>query len=310
MSRLSDISANPTIREYAQGKAQSALAPVADFLAPTVPVGTSVGKYKSYTEKHRFRVPNTKRALGGQAVQLGFDAADETFNCEPHAIDIPVDRLEQLEQDDLENAMNEAADQAAEVGALSHEKAVIDAALASVGAGTDTNFTSDTVDPVDVLDAQILNVIKAAGYGSLMSVGVLFGATAFQRFKNNAKVRARVYSGSRPVGRSIADSEVSKLLIGEPGIRTSFMVYDTTAEGVAASLDFLLDTAILVFARHDAPTRRDPSFMKTFRLRNQWMVPGVYEREDGRADVAKYDWSEDIKVTNSSAAARINATNS
>ena len=55
---------------------------------------------------------------------------------------------------------------------------MINAALASVGNGTDSNFTSDSIDPVGVLDAQILNVIKAARYGSLMSVGVLFGATA------------------------------------------------------------------------------------------------------------------------------------
>ena len=40
MSRLSDISASPTLREYAQGAAQDAIMPVADFLAPTVEVAT------------------------------------------------------------------------------------------------------------------------------------------------------------------------------------------------------------------------------------------------------------------------------
>jgi hypothetical protein len=80
------------------------------------------------------------------------------------------------------------------------------------------------------------------------------------------------------------------------------MVYDDAAEGVAASMKFVLDNSCLIFARKPQPTRRDPSFMKTFRLTGHFMVPGSYQREDGRAEVAKYDWSEDIKVTNSPAA--------
>ncbi len=46
--------------------------------------------------------------------------------------------------------------------------------------------------------------------------------------------------------------------------------------------------------------------MKTFRLMNQFMVPGSYMRDDGRVEVAKFDWSEDVKVCNSSAAHRLN----
>ena len=64
MSRLSDISSSPTLREFAQGAAQSAIMPVADFLAPTVEVATSVGRFKCYTEKNRFRIPDTLRTLG------------------------------------------------------------------------------------------------------------------------------------------------------------------------------------------------------------------------------------------------------
>jgi len=63
---------------------------------------------------------------------------------------------------------------------------------------------------------------------------------------------------------------------------------------------------VLVFARLANPTRRDPSFMKTFRLNGQFMVPGSYMREDNRVEVAKFDWSEDIQVTNSAAAVRLN----
>ena len=84
------------------------------------------------------------------------------------------------------------------------------------------------------------------------------------------------------------------------------MIYDGAAEGKAESINFLLDTTVLVFARKDAPPRRDPSFMKTFRLMNKFMVPGSYMRDDGRVEVAKFDWSEDVKVTNSAACLRLN----
>ena len=175
MSRLSDISASPVLREFAQGAAQSAIMPVADFLAPTIEVPTSVGRYKKYTEKDRFRIPNTLRSIGGRATELRFEVSDETYNCEPHALDYPVDNLEKLESADLENALREGAVAVSEVAALEHEKTVIDAALAAAGAGTGKVWGS-SADPVADVDAAIMDVIKAAKYGSLMGVGVLFGA--------------------------------------------------------------------------------------------------------------------------------------
>ena len=135
------ISASPTLKEFAQGAAQAAIMPVADFLAPTIEVPTSVGRYKKYTEKNRFRIPNTLRSIGGRATELRFDAQDETYNCEPHALDYPVDNLEKLESEDLENALREGAVAVAEVAALAHEKAVIDAALTAAGEGDSKTWT-------------------------------------------------------------------------------------------------------------------------------------------------------------------------
>ena len=86
------------------------------------------------------------------------------------------------------------------------------------------------------------------------------------------------------------------------------MVFDDAPEGVDEDIQFLLDSAVLVFARKAQPSRRDPSFMKTFRLMNQFMVPGSYMRDDGRVEVAKFDWSEDVQVSNANAAKRINVS--
>jgi len=310
MSRLSDISASPVLREFAQGAAQSAIMPVADFLAPTVEVPTSVGRYKKYTEKDRFRIPSTLRSIGGRATELRFEVSDETFNCEPHALDYPVDNLEKLESEDLENALREGAVAVAEVAALSHEKSVIDAAMSAAGAGT-AKVWGASADPVADVDAAILDVIKAAKYGSLMGVGVLFGASAWCLFKNQDKVRGRFVIGNGGKGGNLAvptEDNAGQLFVGTPQVRTSYMVFDSAAPGVAEDVKFLLDTTVLVFARRPNPTRRDPSFMKSFRLMGKYMVPSSYMRDDGRVEVAKFDWSEDVRVTNSAAIKRLNVS--
>jgi hypothetical protein len=309
--RLESISAQPVIREFAQGIAQDAVQPVAGFLAPTVPVSAMVGKFKKYTQKNRFRIPDTLRPVGGRAAELRFEVSDETYNCQPHSLDYPVDRLEQYESEQaLGDMFREGAVAIAEVASLSHEKTVIDAGLAAVGAGTSKTW-NDAADPVSDLDTAILSVIKACAYGSAMSIGVLFGASAWTIFKNQAKVRGRfIVAPSAPkggLGLAVPSEEAAGMLFtGSPKVRTSYMVYDTAPEGKDAVPAFLLDSTVLVFARKEQPSRLDPSFMKTFRLANKYMVPGAYTRDDGRVEVAKFDWSEDVKVTNSAAAVRYN----
>jgi len=131
---------------------------------------------------------------------------------------------------------------------------------------------------------------------------VLFGAGAWRLFKNAPNVRGRFVAAGDYSIPNVTPAEATKLFVGNPEVRTSYMVVDTTKEGLAPSISFLLDTSVLVFARLQNPTRRDPSFMKTFRLMGNYMVPGSYLRDDGRVEVAKFDWSEAVAVTNSSAA--------
>jgi hypothetical protein len=290
------------LREFAQGAAQSAVQPVADFLAPTVEVPTSIGRYKIYTEKNRFLPPDTTRAIGGRATVLSFDATDATYNCQPNALDFPIDYLEMIEEAALTNALMEGATIVAEVAALTHEQNVINTALSAVTGQAKTWSGGSGSDPIDDIDAQILNVIKAARYGSLMGVGVLFGAGAWRLFKNAPNVRSRFIAAGDSAIPNVTPAEATKLFVGNPEVRTSYMVVDTAKEGLSPSISFLLDTSVLIFARLQNPTRRDPSFMKTFRLMGNYMVPGSYLRDDGRVEVAKFDWSEAIAVTNNAAA--------
>lgn len=303
MSKLASISANAMLREYSQGAAQSMTSAVAEFIAGTVPVATSVGKYKEYTQKNRFRIPNTRRSLGGAATQIGFSAEDKNYNCQPHALDFPVDNLEKIENADLENIFQEGADMIAEVAGLSHEKTVIDKAIAAVGAGTALAVGAND-DIIKQLDTDILAVIKAAKFGGLMGIGVLVGAGAWSVIKNHASVRNRFVAGGKQQFANLNINQLGQLLIAEAQCAVSLLCYDNAAEGLDEDIEFIMDGDVLVFARRDQPTRRDPSFMKTFRLRGQFMVPGSYQTQDGRGEVAKFDWSEDVQVTNAAAAIR------
>ncbi len=298
---------SPELKAYSVGAAQANISPVAEFIAPSVPVATSQGRFKVYNETNRFRVPDTERAVGGRATEIGFSKTDGSYDCTPHAIDVPVDHSE-ADAEGLSMALQEAADLGAEVGGLSHEKKVIDLAVASATASTPSFVDSN--DPIASLDQSIETIIKGAGYGSLMDVRICLGAEFMRRIKNHPKVTNKILAGNKKSGglALVTESLLQDMLLGRPDVRVSYMVVDSAAEGKAADRNFILGASMLLFVARANPTRRDPSFMKTFRLRNKYMVPGTYERDDGRVTVAKFDWSEDVQVSNSAGAFIITPT--
>lgn len=307
MSRLSNISANPLLRSFAQGAAQSAVKPVARFLAPDVNVPTLIGRYKSYDQKNRYRIPETRRGLNGKAARIGFDASDSNYNCTPHALDFPIDNLEKIEGDQaLMNMAQYGAGLIADAATLRHEVDTVNLAVTTLTAGAITkDFTSGAIDPIKELNALILSTIKNAKNGA--PVKVLFGATALLDFISNSNVRGRVIvgKGAAPAMVNLNIDDISGLLFGNPQCMMTTMVQDTAAEGVAEAISFVLDSKVIVFASNDTPNTMDPSFMKTFRLDGQWMVPGSYVSEDARGEVLKMDWSEQVLVTNSAAGAML-----
>jgi len=306
MHNIESLSSNPTLKAYAQGAAQSRTSARADFLSPTVNVASAVGKFKKYDAKHRFKIPDTKRSSGGEAAQVTFTASDSNYNCDYHAIDVPTDKIETDALEEMLAVGKEAMDLAADIATLSHERTVINAALGTLGAGTDYNFTSAAIDPVAIIDALIEDVIKATlGMGEIR---VAFGPTAARLFKNNANVLKRVLKGKGQEGyNTLSIADYGSLLMGNPRCEMFSMVEDTEPEGKEPSYSFLLSDGIIVFAASQNPTRWDPSFMKTFRKSSAWMKPRFYQRADGRVDVAGSDWSEDVQITNSAAGKRINA---
>ena len=301
MNRLKSISSSPTLRNYAQDASQRAVRPVADFLAPTVEVPTLYGKYKKYDAKHRFRRPNTRLVAGDKATRIGFTAEDADYVLTPRGLDFPIANLDKLESAELMNQAQYGADLLAEAASLDHEAEVIELALDAAGEGTDLNVT--TGKPVDAVDEAILAVKKAARNGA--GIGLLFGTGAYRLWKNSDKVKA-LFNGVAKLLKTPDLADTSGMLMFNPECRMSEMVIDNAPEGKAAEIDWLLDTGLFIFARNPNPTTMDSSFMKTFRLRGQWMKPDSYDFEDKRGEAIKYDWTGQPYVTNSGAIIRLN----
>lgn len=310
--RLSKIANSSPVREYATGAAQSATAllDVANFIAPTVNVATARFDYMSYSLQNRFRIPDAFRGIGGSATQVKTGGTEVRDQLDPYALDYPLDELEMTADDaGLTDIANERADIVAQLAALSWSKKVTDAALLSVGSGTDKSAATTGMDFVAQIDTQILAIKKASQCGELCPIRVLFGPDALLQFKNHATTIARFKGGGAKNGVvNPTAEEACALLLGNPKCMVAWNTYDAADEGATASPSFMLGTGVLIFAGSEAPTRVDPSFMKTFRLRNKWMVPGTYDREDGRGNVLKYDWYAKAIVTNSAACVRLNLT--
>jgi len=306
MSKLSDAAMTATIKNYSQGAAQAAIGALAEFLSPTVNVPGTRFRYWTFDEKTRFKIPQTKRAANGAATIVGLSGTETTANLVANALDFPIDEIETLAGPELQVSLQEGADICAQLGGLAHEYETVNLALTTLGAGTDLSLATANIDLVDELDQKIIAVAKAAKSGSLMNIRILWGPTAFRRFKNHSSVKGRFASGGKKemVNPTIAD--IQSLLMGAPQNQIAMTVYDSAADGLTAAMGFILDTSVIVFATMANPTRHDPSFMKTFRLAGKFMVPGAYTSPDGRQEIAKFDWYALPSVTNSVAGVRVN----
>lgn len=306
-NRLRSIGTNPTIRNFARDASQAAIRKVADFLAPTVEVPTLTGRYKVYDAKNRYRRPNTSRAAGGRATVIGFTAKDALYELEPKALDYHIPNVEKFNDEGLLDQAKYGTTLLADAAGLDHEMAVIETALATLGAGTTVNFAAADFDPLKYLTAVVREVQLLAKNGA--RIKILVGPKFADLLIRNKYIVAQFGATPKAVRRPSLE-DIAALLPGNPAIMESEMVYDSAPEGKDEDMRFLLDADCIVFASNETPNTMDSSFMKTFRLMGKWMAPGAYQSEDGRDEFLKMDWTEGVMVTNAPAAKRLVATES
>src|SRR5438309_8923793 len=134
MSIISLVSAEIPLLEYSQGASQFSQQPVGLFLAPLLPVETAVGWYKAWTDRDRFWLPKTERAMGGQASELGLVGVDTQYECTAHGVNYPVDRVVGEQQRGLQ--VRDGDVYTREGAQAQHGTLPMNKALAAAGAGS------------------------------------------------------------------------------------------------------------------------------------------------------------------------------
>lgn len=294
-------SGNPTLTNFAAGLSPDFSLDIAGILAPMVTTPSTIGQFKRFDDVNSFQVVDTSRAIGGTARRLEFFATDPTFNAQPQALEIPLDDAELDAEGNFSISVLQGKTKALLSQAqLSHADKVItkaktQAAVAVLGAWGDA-----TVDPVAEVDACLDKLSTDCGQPPNR---IVFGLTAWQRFRNHAKVRAR-QPGAVLIGLTTLQA-ASLFLI--PGIRieVATLSKNTAKPGNTVSKTKLLGDDVFIFIGSDSPTQYDPSWMKTFGPRGGVDAVRTYRDERSRSDILALDWAEDIQIVSALACNRI-----
>ena len=169
LTSLGAATLNYQLTAYAQGLWNDIgdVVAVAERLAPTTPVPGAVGQFKKFDDKNSFLPEKTTRATGADPVVLKFNATDDSFSCQPQALEVRVDKEEEqaagtlggevandlLDQGKIKALLNKVA--------LSHVKDVCDYVLANTTAiAGQGNWSNPDIDPIDQLNAQLLAIAQ------------------------------------------------------------------------------------------------------------------------------------------------------
>lgn len=292
-----------TLTNYARGVSQDRSSALADFLAPTVPVGAATGKFKSFDDKNAFQVVDTARAIGGEARRLEFLASDPDYNCTPQALEIAIDDHERELAGDADSELEQGkVDTLITSATVSFEDKVlakIKAAVTAVGSRGD--WSDATKDPVAQIDEQIEAISNDIG---MMPNRIVFGLGAWRVFRNHKLVTAR-QPGAQLIGLSTQQA-AGMFLNPNMDIRIGVLSKDTAKIGAGKNATNIVGAEVFIFFGSASPTLYDASFAKTFRTRNGGVdTVRKYRADRNRSDILAVDWSEDIQVVSTACARRL-----
>ena len=316
-SALGSATLNYQLTSYAQGLWNDLkdVTSLAERLAPTTPVPGATGQFKKFDDKNSFMPESTKRALGGDPTLIKFSATDGHYNCSPQALEVRVDKVEDqqagsegdpvaaqlLDNGKIAALMNKVA--------LSHVKDVSDFVLANTtpvgGLGA---FSTDSVDPIDQINAQLLAM--AQDVGSTQNVKLTMDLGVWNILRSNAKVKSRAVFGAAASLQAITTAQLQAALLFPVDIMVANIVYDTTKLGQASAKSRVMAGTMLLHYSVPNATLYDPSAFKSFTVGPQAFTAGVrsYQAPNQLWRGHLLDWSRDIQLTSSLSVRRIDVS--
>lgn len=302
---MQTASLNAGLTNFAHGIAPDYTSALAEIMAPQCVAPAAAGNYLNFDSDEPFRYVNTRRALGGRAVRIELPATSPSFDCKPHALEIPTDHfeLEKVGEANVGLLRESKIRTLVSRSAISREfrvfQAYADGTTAESGLGA---WTSASVDPIDELNSIVIGVALATGSPN---VHLTIALNALQQLGKHPKVLAR-FPGAPLV--NVTGDMLAKLMLIPVTVHVAMMPIATEKSGKAASKGFVGSAKVYAFITQANPSPYDPSAAKTFTTRlGQVDSVGFYE-EKPFAEINFMAWSEDIKLTGTECVKRIDAS--
>ncbi len=317
ISALGSATLNYQLTAYAQGLWNDIqdVVKLAERLAPTTPVPGANGQFKKFDDKNSFMPEKTARALGGDPVLMAFNATDDYYNCKPQALEVRVDKEEDqaagdaggeveqnlLDQGKIKALINKVA--------LSHVLDVTTAVLnATNAAALASQFSSPDIDPIDVINAQLLAISQNCG--STQNVKITMDLGVWNIIRTNPKVKARALFGAAANLASVSIEQLNAALLFPCDIMAANVVYDTTRLNQASAKARALAGVLLVHYSTPYATIYDPSAFKSFTVGSSGFLGNVrtYIAPNQLWRGHLVDWSRDIHQTSTLSMQRVNVS--
>ena len=318
ISALGSATLNYQLTAYAQGLWNDIqdVIKLAERLAPTTPVPGANGQFKKFDDKNSFMAEKTMRALGGDPVLIAFNATDDYYNAKPQALEVRVDKEEDqaagnaggeveqnlLDQGKIKALINKVA--------LSHVQDVVTYVLANTPATQTINsqFSSPDIDPVDVINQQLLTLSQNCG--STQNVKLTMDLGVWNTIRSNPKVKARATFGAAADIAMISLEQLNAQLLFPVDIMAANVVYDTTRLNQTSAKARLMAGVCLIHYSTPNATIYDPSAFKSFTVGSAGFLGNVrtYVSPNQLWRGHLVDWSRDIKQTSSLSMQRINVS--
>lgn len=293
------------LTEFAHGIAPDFTSSLAELMAPQCIAPAAAGQYIKFDDDEAFRYIETRRTLGGDMAMIDFPSTSPTFNCDPHALGIALDKFEIERVGEAGVGMLREAKVRTLVSrnALSREKRVFDAYAAGTTAEDGLGvWTGATVDPIDQLDQIISDLATQTG---IADIHLVIGLPALLQMRKHPKVIAR-FPGAQLV--NINASAIQNLLVMPVKLHVGIMPIATQKSGKTATKANIIGAKVYALISMANPSPFDPSAAKTFTT-TQGQVKGVGMVEKPPfSEISYVDWSEDIKITGTACVKRIDVT--
>lgn len=305
MSLKSTAVLNWPLTTFAQGYMQDRLAAyrLANLLVPIVQVTAAAGTFKKFDDRNSFLTIDTHRGVGGTAKRLKFEATDDTYNCEPHALEIGEDDFEAALAGSAAGGLSAELISQGKIKSLLSRKATayakraVDFAFAALTPVADRgNFSNADIDPIDQIDEQLEAL--SLDVSSTENITILMSLNVWRAIRSNPKVKARV-GIAKNAEISLTKDQFLQALLYPVNLEVSAVAATATKWGqTTVSKSFVVGSYLCLLQTLPNPTIYDPSAFKCFSTSSA-LVDAVrdYREESARSDIHAVDWSEAMKQT-------------